>query len=492
MKKNLFFIGCIIFLLFLAVIIYSVNAPNFNSGSPDEVVLKTYSKLYSESGQFYIFGDINKSENTLRGTININNKIIPLKFLGYIIFLGGLIPIIPYFSFYFTALTAIIGIFYAYKISFLIFKNNIKSIMALGLLIFLPFFWYWTTIPFIENVSATSFFIVGLYYLLKIFEDSYQKISYYLLSGIFFGLSIGFRYDLALAFLCFGGSLAFFNIKKLNLINLIIFFSLFFLFISPSLIESKFLYGSFFTYGEKIIENKIGLPQRSLSNILEYIIALITFIPIFFIFILSFFYKPKLQENKKIYYSILLALLIYTFSFLYILVSQHPLNESNILHISYTRYFLLFFILSTILLANFVGDIKNNKIKILFIFVTIILFTISTPLLINSRSESIKKGFFIRDQIISETPIDSIIIVKYSDKFIYGFRNSFAFGYFEITKGEVDYKKAFDELEKFKDYNLFLYSNDFNDYPILQEFKNQNYQLLEVNKTLGLYKINKK
>jgi hypothetical protein len=122
-----------------------------------------------------------------------------------------------------------------------------------------------------------------------------------------------------------------------------------------------------------------------------------------------------------------------------------------------------------------------------------VLFVIPTATLINSRISSIKEGAAISEEISSKTPSGSIIIVKYFDKFIYEKRRAFSFGYFELNKGEIDYSRAFNELEKLKDYDLVLYLNDFDEKTfILAELDNRGYELLEIDKDLGLYRLSKK
>src|SRR3989344_8614397 len=93
---------CILIFLF---ILYSLNSAKLNVYSPDEVVLKLYSLRYSTTGDiFFSINEFSSDYSPLRGTYVLEDKVVPLKFLGFVIFFGGLTSLIPWLLFYLTAI----------------------------------------------------------------------------------------------------------------------------------------------------------------------------------------------------------------------------------------------------------------------------------------------------------------------------------------------------------------------------------------------------
>src|SRR3989344_6415939 len=170
MKAHIFFSAgklakaiVILSFIFFIFLIYSYNSNSYAFTTPDEVVLKSFGEIYFETGKLYYgLGDELIGEYTRkRGTEVFYDKIIPTKFIGFPIYFGLLSGFGVYQ--YATAITSVATLL----VLFFIFRDLIgsdrKAFIPVGLLIFLPFFWYWSNYAFVENVSSIFFFSLGFY-----------------------------------------------------------------------------------------------------------------------------------------------------------------------------------------------------------------------------------------------------------------------------------------------------------------------------------------
>ena len=200
--------------------------------------------------------------------------------------------------------------------------------------------------------------------------------------------------------------------------------------------------------------------------------------------LLSFLSFFKLRKKDTLYTSVLISITVYSILFLWLIVSQYPLKHPNILHESYTRYFLIFFIFLVVLLANFIENLDKKYIKILLSSTLIILFVTSAFPIIIPNWENIEKSNTIANEILLKTNKDSIIILGYSDKFLFPYRNTISLFNFE-EDNSINYDNFFQELNK-KEGDIFLYLNDFkNENELILKFEEKGYDLSLIDKSIN-------
>jgi len=474
----------IMLILFLIFIIYTINSDKYNINSPDELTLKTFSNNYINGEGLSFRSDIKESEKIVpRGMFQLKGDIVPLKFLGYIIYFGGSSLLIPNLIYFLTALSGIILLIFSYKIGKELFETNTG--VSISILAFFPLTWYWISHPFFENMGATTFFFIGLYYLIKHLKTKEDK--YLVLTGIFFGIVTAFRYDLLLPIIIFALTSLMFIKKNIKIILYAII--TFLIFVSPSLISSKLLYGSFFTYGQMIIEETTKeIINRQLNNIGVYITAVFATIPIIFL-ALGKFTKELISKTTNTRKIITISSAIYAILFLFLFVYEFPLKHPNILHESYTRYFLIFYVLLTLYLASHLSKLPR-KPKLIVTSAIIILSICTTLPFIQSQWESDNYGKSISKDIQDTTEKNSIIIVENTDKYIYPSREVLPIFWFR-SQGELKEEELIIEINKIiEKYPVYFYSGDFEEDEI-KSLLEKNYELKIEGSSPNIYKLTK-
>jgi len=174
-----------------------------------------------------------------------------------------------------------------------------------------------------------------------------------------------------------------------------------------------------------------------------------------------------------------------------IFIFEFPLKHPNILHESYTRYFLVFYILCVILISKIINNINNNKIKITSMSLLIIIFIILTVPYISSQWNSAKQGLEISNKISELTTKNSLIIVYYSDKYIFDKRDTISLYNFMDRNKSIDYDLFINTILKI-DRDTYIYLMDFkNEKNITNLLEKSNIELKLVSKELKLYKMEK-
>ncbi|MCX6800389.1 MAG: glycosyltransferase family 39 protein, partial [Candidatus Falkowbacteria bacterium] len=184
--------------------------------SPDENANYYFTKLYAEHDTLIAFDKDNKAVQEIihpRSFRSDLGELKPVSFLGIILIYGSLaklfgIQIIPYL----TPMFASFGIIFYYLLIKQIFDKKIDLLSAV-LLSFFPVYIYYTARSMFHNILFTVFFIIGLYFLVKIVSKKkigddkvylkefilnffkYKKgdlhgLMMSALSGLFFGLAV--------------------------------------------------------------------------------------------------------------------------------------------------------------------------------------------------------------------------------------------------------------------------------------------------------------
>ncbi|GAI32362.1 unnamed protein product, partial [marine sediment metagenome] len=152
-------------------------------------IYKNHSLTYEEPLNKYLEHNV---FNTFE-TVFVDNKIVPRRALGiYFLTASGFLfgENGPFF------LISILGLTCSVFFYLLIKKLFDKKIALLSTVLFSSSFpmIHWSNMLF-NNIPAFSFYIIGLFFFSEILIKKKNKIIFYLLSSIFFSLSIWVRYE---------------------------------------------------------------------------------------------------------------------------------------------------------------------------------------------------------------------------------------------------------------------------------------------------------
>lgn len=246
--------------------------------SPDENANYVFTKLYQESNQLFIFEKYNMIASEVihpRSYFSQDSNLKPLSFLGIIIIYGNLAKIfgqaiIPFL----TPLFASLGLLFFYLLIELLASRRIAFFSSLILFSF-PVFLYYSARSMFHNVLFLSLLIMGLYFLLRLFQfpplkaklfenkkEYYKQIltidfPYSALAGAFVGLAIGVRASEIIWLVPAGILLLIFKARKLNFLRLATFVVFVILALFPVLYNNQILYNSPFYGGYREMNQSI-------------------------------------------------------------------------------------------------------------------------------------------------------------------------------------------------------------------------------------------
>jgi len=269
----------LVFLLLASILPYFQTKIGFvKFFSPDENANYVFTKLYQESGQLFIFEKYNMIASEVihpRSYFSQDSNLKPLSFLGIIIIYGNLAKIlgpavIPFLTPFFAAL----GLLFFYLLIEMMAGKRI-ALFSFLLLFSFPVFLYYSARSMFHNVLFLSLLIMGLYFLLRLFQFSvpksklfenkkkyYQQIlsvdlPYSALSGSFLGLAIGVRTSEIIWLVPAGVLLLIFKAKKVNFLRLATFVIFVLIALFPVLYNNQVLYNSPFYGGYREMNQSI-------------------------------------------------------------------------------------------------------------------------------------------------------------------------------------------------------------------------------------------
>ena len=378
--------------------------------TPDEVINHYFSEQYAKTGELYYFEPLDNFANRVifpRWAYVIESRITPGNFLGMDLIYGNLAKIFSTNIIVFlTPFFAVISVLFFYLLIKLFFENKqngskqelgaspIAFISALLMFIF-PGFWYYASRTMFHNILFLSLLVIGLYFLIKLFNINKNKLCVSILTGLFFGLSLITRTsEIVWVFLIILLILVF-NLKKLkNLwLYLLLSFVIFSFCFVPVLYQHKILYNNYFSTGYPIHTVSSNLESNEIESInyfqalvlpfgfhpqvivnhvfYKYILKLFWPWLILFISGLILFLKTKKTKIQKLYLITLLSIACYLSIYYGSWFFQDSIDFSLIsLGSSYIRYFLPLFVFSLPIIAFLlvkIGNYLKNKNKIIFI-----------------------------------------------------------------------------------------------------------------------------
>ena len=378
--------------------------------TPDEVINHYFSEQYAKTGELYYFEPLDNFANRVifpRWAYVIESRITPGNLLGMDLIYGNLAKIFSTNIIVFlTPFFAVISVLFFYLLIKLFFENKqngskqelgaspIAFISALLMFIF-PGFWYYASRTMFHNILFLSLLVIGLYFLIKLFNINKNKLCVSILTGLFFGLSLITRTsEIVWVFLIILLILVF-NLKKLkNLwLYLLLSFVIFSFCFVPVLYQHKILYNNYFSTGYPIHTVSSNLESNEIESInyfqalvlpfgfhpqvivnhvfYKYILKLFWPWLILFISGLILFLKTKKTKIQKLYLITLLSIACYLSIYYGSWFFQDSIDFSLIsLGSSYIRYFLPLFVFSLPIIAFLlvkIGNYLKNKNKIIFI-----------------------------------------------------------------------------------------------------------------------------
>ena len=445
----------------------NITNQSLKFNTPDETINYYFSTSFAKSNSLYYLEPLNDFMHRVifpRWAFVIDGKITPGNFLGIDLIYGTLgkifsINIIAFL----TPLFSILGALFFYLIIKKFFNSQVAFISFL-LILFFPAWVYYSSRTMFHNILFFSLFLVGLYFLLKLFQtpDSRFKIINLsrtamrdsTLTGLFFGLSLITRTSEVVWIFLIVLIILIFNFKKLKtlwpylILSLIIFSACFI----PVFYQNKILYNNYFFTGynlDTMTENlesgevkKLNLakaiflpfgfhPRVIFSVIKNYVVKLFWPWLILWFAGLILFIKDK-NKNQFKNYKLYLCLLTTTYYLLFYYGSwffTDSLNP-NLISIgsSYVRYFIPLFIFNIPLIAFLFYKLWSKKIfyKISLLVVACLLLIFSYNLTysgsesLSSIKNQINKYNIQSQNILTKINSEDIILMDTStDKIIF-------------------------------------------------------------------------
>jgi len=538
-RHKYFIILALIGLIFLLVYCWLfINIePKFTS--PDETANFYFINLFIEEGQLRFHEPLNEIADGLvkpRSMGFVDGYTVPGSFFGMIILYGLIGKIFGSgIILFLTPLFSIIGVLFFYLLLKEVFSKQVAFVSALFLFV-LPPFWHYSTRGMFHNILFISLLIIGVYCLVKVLNNKFgntKQLLFFLISGLFIGLSLMVRTSetiwVGLALLI----LFIFNRSKINWKSIISFavpiIIIFFIIFN---INSQ-LYGSPLSFSaggssDSVSEQSIShnilykasqliLPfgvdfDRIGDSLYKYVVLIFPWFSILFFiglawllkniflnFLTNIFpnvgpYCKKLQPKLKIYFWIYIVTAIWLVLYYGSYEFYEYIDKSKIiLGSSYLRYWLPLYIFGLPFCALALMEIKkifkNRKSGYLVVIIIIFLFfllSISKVLLDplhgiykikmnNSISINKEQVFF------NETGPDSVIIAGSADKVFFPKRKVMV----SLPKDNKKFKELITKLVGQVEVYYFFNPLDSNSEEILNRFKQNNFLTRPVHEFLS-------
>ena len=384
--------------------------------SPDEVANYFFTNLYSQSGELSYSEDLNKIAQGIihpRGTIYLDEKVVPQKFVGFSVIVGTVGIISPEAVRFVTPLLAVIGAIFLYLLVRDLFNSKI-ALLSFLLLLIMPPYWYWSTLVMFENVAGCVLLIISLRYLFKLLDTNEPK--YFLLSGLFLGLSLFIRPEHVLFFIPLF-ILFLWNRKKIKKTYMVLSALSAAIALGPFFILNNELYGSYLMTGQHIIyqwATTIPIRKFSMTNLFENSFNFINLTPLLFLCgLLGLLYCIK--KRIRLQYMVLLIVSLLVLSFYFLSGRTLPTD----IHSSYVRYLLPVYMLSLSLISYLIISFREKFVGILLILVMIMINIFTVLPLIKNNLENVEYYARLSSQVASVTEPDAVIFLDYCDKAIF-------------------------------------------------------------------------
>lgn len=319
---------------------------------PDANANYFFSNLFATSNHLSQFEPLNILTDNLLHTRSINvwqGNLVPMTFLTPLIIFGLVAKIFGTTGILLlTPVLATISIFLFYKIIFQLFSSQTLAFVSAFLLAFLAPWLFFANVVMLPNILFIFCLLASLYFFLCFFE-----LKYFILSSIFFSLTLMIRPNeciwLAVLFLF----LYFYQKNKITLQKISIFVFINLVFILAILFLNKYIYGNIFNFGY------LNLQSNTLST--EFSNSELNIFKIFKLLILPFGFQAKVFFSNIYHY---LFLLIWPY-YILVFISLWSLRK-KILDISsfWSKYLLFCFVISLLIVLYYANwDLADDLVK---------------------------------------------------------------------------------------------------------------------------------
>lgn len=265
-----------------------------------------------------------------------------------------------------------------------------------------------------ENVAGCVLLIISLRYLFKLLDTNEPK--YFLLSGLFLGLSLFIRPEHVLFFIPLF-ILFLWNRKKIKKTYMVLSALSAAIALGPFFILNNELYGSYLMTGQHIIyqwATTIPIRKFSMTNLFENSFNFINLTPLLFLCgLLGLLYCIK--KRIRLQYMVLLIVSLLVLSFYFLSGRTLPTD----IHSSYVRYLLPVYMLSLSLISYLIISFREKFVGILLILVMIMINIFTVLPLIKNNLENVEYYARLSSQVASVTEPDAVIFLDYCDKAIF-------------------------------------------------------------------------
>jgi len=357
-------------------------------------------------------------------------------------------------TFFINPIFVLLGLYFFNKIvSIFIFKDKFWSLAATTIYFSSAAFIHFSSLPF-KDLVATATFFVGLYYILIGIYD--KRASNFALFGVFAGVTMWVSYPNvifylpALALHLFTIRNEILKIQNLkNLIITLIFFSPFF--ISLYIYQVR-LFDGFLNFNNPILRlnhyEEFNVPVSISSFVLNVNVKqllvdffnqifLVNPILVFFSILGLLYFLFDVIKKKKVNKVLLVLIALVTVQFLFYLgKTWYGEFLQGSVATSYSRYLLISWGVLIILAIGAIKRIINalrvrysrKKLVLILLFVYFVvsglISGLFSPMTISSDIEVSEWANELRNDIIENTPKNSIIFTSYYDKHIYPVRQT--------------------------------------------------------------------
>ncbi len=225
--------------------------------SPDETANYIFTKLYAQERRLTIFEKYNLYANDIMHPRSFRSDfgvLKPVSFLGIILIFGKIASLFSYKIIPFlTPLFASIGLFFYYLLVKEFF-GRFNALLSVFILSFFPVYIYYSARSMFHNVLFVVLLVAGFYFLViankkrskvKIYK-TYIDIKKYIITafaGLFIGLAVIVRASELFWLAPILLFIWFLNIRKINILQIVIFLSFVFLALLPVMRYNQILYG---------------------------------------------------------------------------------------------------------------------------------------------------------------------------------------------------------------------------------------------------------
>jgi len=451
------------FTLFLSIFVVSLSlnfaTQKYSVPNTDRHQTDLFSDLLIKNQTLLYYNELNVKYGIpifgIRGLLNFGNDYFVPSVLPGTIIIQALFKFINLSTFFINPIFVVMGLYFFNKIvSIFIFNNRFWSLVTTTIYFSSGAFIFVSSLPF-KDLVATATFFVGLYYILNGIYN--RKAFDFALFGFFAGVTMWMSYPNIIFYLP-ALALHLFTIrnkilKRQNLKNIIITFIFFFPFFISLYIYQVRLFDGFLNFNNPVFKlnhyeaniartssissfilnvNISQLPVNFFNQIFLVNPILISFSILGFLYVIFDGIKKKRVNKVSL---VLLALVAMQFLF-YLGKSWSGVTFKGSAGTSYSRYLLVSW---GVLIILSVGAVKRmvsalnisyvSKRTVLTLIFICLVFSglisgLYSSMAVISFIETSEWANKLKNDIIENTPKNSIIFTSYYDKYIYPVRQT--------------------------------------------------------------------